>query len=235
MTHFVYSQPIKAIIFDNDGTLMDTEGVYTDMHQYMTGQPLTWDFKLKLMGSNPTELARKTINHCNLNYSIPDFITKMRSYLDSRWPEVQMLPGAEDVIDKFYSMHIPMSIATSSSREEFLLKSSTHHNVTNVMDHIICGTDVARGKPNPDLFLKAFNLWDCKYHIQPCNTLVFEDAPNGVKAANNAGMPVVYVPDPHVNAQQALRDAGATATLILDSLESFNFNSFKFELPQGFY
>jgi hypothetical protein len=90
--------------------------------------------------------------------------------------------------------------------------------------------DVARGKPEPDLFLAALRRWD---GVDAANALVFEDSPLGIAAANRAGMPAVFVPDSHVDPVKSLREYGATAVLTLASLELFDFDRFDWQPSQA--
>lgn len=139
------------------------------------------------------------------------------------WPTIPMMDGAEALINNLKKRGIKMAIATASNRDSFELKSSGHRNVVESMDHIVCGDEVEHGKPEPDLFLAALGKWG---DINPENALVFEDSPLGIKAANRAGIPAVFVPDPHVNAEAALKEYDAVPILTLRSLEEFNFDIF---------
>ena len=94
------------------------------------------------------------------------------------------------------------------------------------MDHIICGDEVQHGKPEPDLFLAALHKWD---GIKAENALVFEDSPLGILAANRAGIPAVFVPDPHMDAEESLRLYNAVPILTIKSLEDFDFDQFVWE------
>lgn len=223
----VYNEPIKAVIFDNDGTLMNTEWVYSVAHKECTGSELTWDLKIHLMGKTPLEACKITCDALHLTES-PESLCKRRTEMvEKYWPTIPMMPGAEKLIDELSKRKIRMAIATASQHKGFEQKSSGHRDVVAKMDHVICGDDVKHGKPEPDLFLAALNSW--KEHIDPKSALVFEDSPLGIAAANRAGMPSVFVPDPHMDAESALKEYDAHPTLIIKSLEDFNYDNFKWE------
>ncbi len=86
-----------------------------------------------------------------------------------------------------------MAVATSSTRSKFALKTQGHSELFKSFQSITCGDDagIVKGKPAPDLFLEARR----KLGSPPSeNCLVFEDALNGIEAARNAGMPVIWIP-----------------------------------------
>ncbi|OHT11869.1 haloacid dehalogenase-like hydrolase family protein [Tritrichomonas foetus] len=220
----VYNEPIRAVIFDNDGTLMNTEWVYSVAHKECTGSELTWDLKIHLMGKTPIEACRITCEALNLTESPESLCERRTKMVEEYWPTIPMMPGAESLIDELHKRNIRMAIATASNHKGFDQKSSGHRDVIAKMDHVICGDDVKNGKPEPDLFLAALGKWD---GIDAKNALVFEDSPLGIAAANRAGMPAVFVPDPHMDAEAALKEYDAHPVLIINSLENFNYDLFK--------
>lgn len=224
----VYNHPIQVVIFDNDGTLMNTEWVYSVAHKECTGSELTWDLKVHLMGKTPIEACKITCDALHLTES-PESLCKRRAEIENNyWPNVPMMPGAERLIDELQKRKIPMAIATASCHKSFDLKSSGHRDVVAKMDHVICGDDVQHGKPEPDLFLAALNKWNKS--IDPKHALVFEDSALGIAAANRAGMASVYIPDSHVDVDSVLKQYDAHPDLIIKSLEDFDFNQFTWEL-----
>ena len=97
----------------------------------------------------------------------------------------------------------------------FDLKTSRHREWFALFECIVLGDDpaVRRGKPAPDIFVVAAE----RLHAEPRRCLVFEDAPAGVAAARSAGMSVIAVPDPNMDAR-----AYADADAILTSLDEFD-------------
>ena len=219
----LWPHPIRAIVYDNDGTLMDTEWVYSVVHKECTGTDLDWDFKVHIMGKTPIEACRMTVEHYNLSESPESLCERRTALVEKYWPTIPMMKGAAEMISKMKEMRIPQAIATASNHKGFDQKSSGHRDIVAMMDHVICGDDVAHGKPEPDLFLAALHKWD---GIPPECALVFEDSPLGIKAANRAGMPAVFVPDPHMNAEKALAEYDAKPILTISSLEDFPYDRF---------
>jgi pseudouridine-5'-monophosphatase len=205
---------------------MDTEWVYSVAHKEVTGHELEWSFKVKLMGKTAIEACKLTCEYHNLSES-PESLCARRSAVEARyWPSIPLLPGVAELIGGLSARRIRQAIATASNRPSFEMKSSGNRSIVEQMDHVVCGDEVAHGKPEPDLFLAALHKWE---GIAPENALVFEDSPLGIAAANRAGMPAVFVPDPHINAVEALKASDAKAVLTLESLEGFDFDLFDWQ------
>lgn len=225
MSTKIWPSPIKAIIFDNDGTLSDTEGGYSWAHKELTGEDLSWDLKPQLMGKSALETCKFYVEHYHLNTTAEELVQRRSKILEQCWKNVKLLLGATEITDKFQSMGIPMCIATSSRRESFEQKIQSHQDLLNKMHHAVCGSEVKRGKPNPDIFELAFEKFENK-ELKRNEVLVFEDSPLGIKAANTLGMASVYVPDSNVNIEKSLDEVGANATIVIKSLNDFDFNLF---------
>jgi pseudouridine-5'-monophosphatase len=220
----VWPHAIRAVIFDNDGTLMNTEWVYSAVHKIVTGRDLEWSFKVRLMGKTPIEACRLTVEHYDLTES-PESLCARRTALENEyWPTIPMMPGAAELIGALAARGIRQAIATASIHSGFDIKSSGHRDIVALMDHVVCADDVQHGKPEPDLFLAALRRWD---GIAAENALVFEDSPLGIAAANRAGIPAVFVPDEHIDPVESLNEYQAMAVLVLRSLEHFPFELFE--------
>jgi pseudouridine-5'-monophosphatase len=205
---------------------MDTEWVYTIAHKEVTGHDLEWSFKVKLMGKTAIEACRMTCEYHNLTES-PESLCARRSAVETRyWPSIPLMPGASALVRGLSDRKIRQAIATASNRPSFEMKSAGHPDIVALMDHVVCGNEVARGKPEPDLFLAALHKWE---GIDPKNALVFEDSPLGIAAANRAGMPAVFIPDSHIDPVESLKEQDAKAVLTLNSLEAFSFDVFDWE------
>eukprot|EP01104_Vermistella_antarctica_P020135 TRINITY_DN841_c0_g1_i1.p1 TRINITY_DN841_c0_g1~~TRINITY_DN841_c0_g1_i1.p1 ORF type:complete len:139 (+),score=21.69 TRINITY_DN841_c0_g1_i1:211-627(+) len=126
------------------------------------------------------------------------------------------MSGAVRLTTHLASHGVPVAVGTSSNKEGVALKLRNHgewfKKVFGNPPNITTGCSVARGKPFPDIFLKAAGT----LNVNPENVLVFEDAPSGVEAATAGGMQVVAVPDPEMDREQY-----AKATRVLSSLDDF--------------
>ena len=222
----IWPHAIKAIIFDNDGTLVDTEWVYSWAHEKITGEKLSWDLKPQLMGKPAKETCELLIQRYNLKMPLDGLMTYRTKIVEECWDKVKLLPGAKEITDKFAEMKIPMAIATSSRRTVFEQKVQTHkEDLMCKIHHVVSGRDVTHGKPHPEIFLKALDGFE---NVKPEEALVFEDSPLGIKAANDAGMPSVFIPDPNMDTPPPPPPQNATPTVTIKSLNDFDFSQFDF-------
>jgi len=181
-----------------DGLLLDTESAYTVAQQQIVGRfdkTFTWDLKAKMMGRKALEAAQILVDDLDLAGKITaeEFVKEREQLLDELFAKAALLPGVERLVRHLHHHGIPMAVATSSHRRHFDLKTSLHSELFGLMHHIVTGDQVAKSKPNPEIFNVAAGLFDSP--PEAATVLVFEDAPNGVEAGLAAGMQVCHVPD----------------------------------------
>jgi pseudouridine-5'-monophosphatase len=204
------ARPARAVIFDMDGVLLDTEPIYTEATQTLVGRygkQYTWDIKRQIMGRDPRFGADVVIQSLDLPLSNEEFQTEMARLLATLMPHAQAMPGAERLIRALHERAVPMALATSSGRLLFGIKSA-RHPWFSLFDAVVCGDDGGlRYKPAPDIFLAAASRLGCP--AEDC--VVFEDSLAGVEAALNANMQVVALLDPRQD-RAAFRNATGVIT-----------------------
>jgi HAD superfamily hydrolase (TIGR01509 family) len=190
---------IKALIFDFDGLILDTETPEYQVWQAIyseNGFELPHDQWAKIIGGAGLSNFDAAEHLSSLSQGKLDSVSlrdRFRSESHALIHSQSILPGVMDYIHEAKRLSLKLAIASSSAHSWV----DTHAKRLGIFEHfdaIICGDDVAPGrtKPNPDLFLLALN----RLQVRKEETIVFEDSPNGVKAANQAGIFVVAVPNP---------------------------------------
>ncbi|KAK8847777.1 Pseudouridine-5'-phosphatase [Tritrichomonas musculus] len=221
-----WPSPIKAIIFDCDGTILDTLQTYFQANGAILGFKYPPELAKQTNGRSEIEVATIIVNHFHLSMTPQDFLSKRNVILKDTLPKSEVIPHVDDLIRKFKEMGFKMSVATSCNRTLHALKTQNHRDLFSLFDYEVCGDEVKHAKPSPDVFqLAASKLGNFK----PENILVFEDAAAGVKAANNAKMPVVVFHKNDEEFHQNLKDYEAEPTVIIESFDNFDYSLFKWE------
>lgn len=214
-------KPVTHIIFDMDGLILDTEHIYEsscrDILQSF-GKDYPHETRMKVLGTTEQATARIIINDLDLPITIQQFLDKQHTICRREFKKLDLMKGADSLIYNLHRSKVPFCLATSSGQEMAELKMSSHHKLFDLFEHKVYGStdpEVKEGKPAPDIFLVAAKRFADKPDPSAC--LVFEDSPNGVRAAVDAGMQSVMVPDTIVSNEQR-----KAATIVLESLEEFN-------------
>ena len=194
------SPNISCLIYDMDGLLLDTEGIYTEVTQQIVGEygkVFDWSVKEKIIGRRSIQAAEIIVESLDLPISPQDYLDSRKDVLLEKFKDTEALPGAKEMTTHFFKLGIPQAIATSSSSPMFEAKFEKHKKWFSQFTQIVRGDDpeLKEGKPAPDIFLLAAK----RLGVDPAECLVFEDAPTGTEAALAAGMSVVVVPDPNMD------------------------------------
>lgn len=186
---------IKAVIFDMDGTLIDTEKYYK----------VAWRYALEHFGYHPTDV--QLLNFRSLGrpfssaYLKSEFggeleYQKVREVRQKKFNElvekegIQLKPGAKEILTFLREKNIVTAIATCTNIEranQYLKQIGLY----DLLDRVISASMVETGKPAPDIYLYACKELD----LNPANCMAVEDSPNGIHSAHDAGCNVIMVPD----------------------------------------
>ncbi|KAJ1812296.1 Pseudouridine-5'-phosphatase [Coemansia sp. RSA 2599] len=219
------TRKIKACIFDMDGLLLDTEVIYSAVTNKILepyGKTFPLETKLKMMGRDVRTATNILLTDLALPLTFDEYDSKATELKEVFFREAQFMPGAERLIRHLADHSIPIALATGSAKPMFLIKTEKHKVVFDLFgDNITCGDDpeVKRSKPSPDIFLTAMRRLDSSLSPQEC--LVFEDAGNGIEAANNAQMCSIWVHDTRFSLDPSSESATHAATERITSLEDF--------------
>jgi pseudouridine-5'-monophosphatase len=195
--------PIRNVIFDMDGVLLDTEPIYTEVTNRITsryGKVFDWSVKANMLGRPAMDSAEYLIDALDLPILPEDYLAERAPMLEEMLATANAMAGAEAFTRELRARGVPMAIATSTDTRLFAVKTDRHRAWFSIFDAIVCGDDprVRRGKPAPDIFLAAAQ----GLGAAPESCVVVEDSPLGVAAARAAGMKVVGFPDPHMDRQK---------------------------------
>lgn len=210
---------IKAIIFDMDGVLIDSEPGHKKVEQEFfksLGIEVSDEEHNKYIGATSYYMMEDIKRKYNLKQKIENLVTENRSsylsYLNSL-EKVEPIHGVKELIKSIYEKNIKLAVASSSPINviETIIKL---FEIEQYLDIIVTGDYVLRSKPFPDIFLLAAE----KLGVKPCECIVFEDSKNGVLAAKRAGMKCVGYKNPHSGNQDL-----SSSDLTIDNFDDIRY------------
>lgn len=194
----------KAVIFDLDGTLIDSMWMWESIDIEYLGRfdiPYEKDIQQQIEGMSFSETAV----YFKERFHIPDSLEQMKHDWDQLayekyQNEVPLKKGALAFLNYLKEHGIKMGIATSNSKN--LVKVVLEkHQIASYFDSIHTACEVEKGKPAPDIYLLVAK----ELGVEPKECLVFEDVPQGIMAGKNAGMTTCAVEDPFSKEQRELK------------------------------
>lgn len=183
----------KGAIFDMDGLLFDTERIFQETWQEIANERhviLGDGFLKAISGTNGATMCRTLEKY----YHVPDgsFIMNecMGRIKKKLSVHVPVKRGVYEILRFFQKEGLHLAVASSSTRQQ-IEKNLEVTGIRGCFDEIVSGTEVACGKPAPDIFLLAAKKIGCI----PGECFVFEDSENGIKAGHAAGCMTIMIPD----------------------------------------
>jgi HAD superfamily hydrolase (TIGR01509 family) len=185
--------PPDAIVFDNDGLLLDTEEAWTRAETELFtrhGATFTFDHKRDLIGTSHTIAAGKLelmLGRPGQGLALMDELHQL--VMAEAEHGVEPRPGAVALVDGLLAAGIPIAVASNSPRA-FLDRVLRTAGMAERFAVTVAGDEVANPKPAPDIYLEACR----RLGADPTKSVGLEDSPTGAQAAKAAGLTVIGVP-----------------------------------------
>ena len=198
-----------AVIFDFDGTLVDSMWLLTEIDiEFLArfGHPFDRRMQDEIEGMSITEIALYFQSHFGIPLSVEEMKQcwidmSVKKYAE----EISLKPHAGELLTALKDLGIPMSIC-SSSHIDMISACMDHNRIRPYFDFVTTACEVERGKPSPDIYLLAAE----RHHVDPSRCVAFEDVTQGILSAKAAGMTAVCVYDPfsdmHMQRNRAAAD-----------------------------
>jgi len=203
----------KALIFDLDGLMLDTESIARAIwmrEAELMSLPIDAELYSSLIGRTYADISATLEKAFHGKADAAEYIDRCLSHYRARILDpIPTMPGLPEMLDYCDAHGLLKAVGTSSGRSmaEIKLRSG---GIEGRFDAMLTGSDVAKGKPDPEIFLKCAE----KLGLEPSECVVLEDSPNGVIAGRAAGMRVVMIP----NLIQPDERVRAAADQVLESL-----------------
>ena len=213
----------KGVIFDMDGLMFDTENLSSECW-VRVGRENNFEITRELIDSTRGLDRRKTKilleEKFGDTFDFQVFSDRSRQYMDDviKKQGMPIKAGLLELLEYIRENRLKCAVASSTERErvEYYLETA---GIRKYFNTIVCGDEVKRGKPNPDIFRKAAE----KLELKPESCLVLEDSKYGIEAAFRAGIPAVMIPDmimPEEETKKMLYDEKKSLLEVIDLLEN---------------
>jgi beta-phosphoglucomutase-like phosphatase (HAD superfamily) len=185
----------KAVIFDMDGLLLDSERPYRDAWLVVSNQKgyaLNESIYSRAVGRDDRDTREIFRAHFGEHFPYDEICADVRVIIDRHTGDRghALKDGVLDLLEYLAQLSIPCAVATSTMREKAVTRLG-QANILRYIRDVSGGDEVTKGKPEPDLYLLAGK----KLGIDPGQCLVFEDSAPGARAGHKAGMSVIVIPD----------------------------------------
>jgi HAD superfamily hydrolase (TIGR01509 family) len=182
---------MKAIIFDMDGLMIDTEKLYFEVEKEIASEfnkTVPQELMRSLMGMSPKEAARIFIDNLKINMTIDEFLEIRGSKMEYKYKnQLEPMKGLFEIIDEFYPK-LDLAIATGSPKR-FLDIVVDKLKIRNYFKVLQASDEIKNGKPDPEIYIETIN----KLKLKPEECFVLEDSSNGARAGKLAGCYTIAV------------------------------------------
>jgi HAD superfamily hydrolase (TIGR01509 family) len=192
MTH---ATPIRAVVFDLDGLMFDTEALFFRAASEMLrdrGKVFTVDIMRAMIGRQPAASGLAFRTMAGLDEEPEALMAEAKGRFEALLDSVRPMPGLIVLLDHLRAFGLPLAVGTSSGRA-YAERLLSGHGLLDRFAFVLCREDVTLHKPDPEIYRTAA----AKFGLEPAEVLVLEDTPTGLAAAKAAGTFAVGVPHDH--------------------------------------
>lgn len=209
---------IKYVIFDMDGTLLDTEPFY-EQSWNETGKRWGVDIRdmyAEYVCGRPLESIKVTLKErFGESFDSDGFMSeRMTLYAQLAEKNLKLKAGCTEILAFLREHGIPCAVATSTV-SKLTYSNLERMKISHLFDAIVTGDAVKNGKPSPDIFIEAGR----QIGAVPQECIVCEDSYSGIIAAHRAGMKPIFIPDRQMPTEETDRLAYATVGSLFDVAE----------------
>ena len=187
------SASIRAVVFDLDGLMFDTESLFFRVSSDMLesrGKSFTPELMRAMIGRRSAEAGHVLKTMTGLDEPVEVLLAEVRERFYAEVDTaVHPTPGLFTLLDRLRQERLPLAVATSS-RRAYAERLLTQHRLRDRFEFVLGSEDVSRGKPDPEIYTLAIE----RLGVPAASVLVLEDSPAGVVAGLEAGALVVGVP-----------------------------------------
>lgn len=187
-------EKVELVIFDMDGLIFDTERLsYLSCVEAAKNFGINFDMNIfyKLLGTNYDSCRNTLIKQYGDKIDVDEYMKEKRKINLSLIKDgAKKKPGLDEILVYLTNKNIKKAVATSSNRE-IALELLEKADVLHYFDYVLCGDEVRKSKPNPEIFLNVTK----KLEVNPRNCIVLEDSEAGVIAASRGKIRVIMIPD----------------------------------------
>ncbi len=186
-------EDLELVIFDVDGLLLNTEFLWQKAWNEVGKKhnlPKIAETFHKVVGISGNDV-KKVLDDNLGNVNERDKLLKEIRMIATQYLEdkTQLMPGVLETLDKLEQLHVRKAVATTTKRD-VTLQRLTKLGIIDRFEYILCGDEVTKRKPNPEIYNTILKQVNCSAK----NALVLEDTGYGVQAAHDAGIKVIMVP-----------------------------------------
>lgn len=190
------SSPVKAVVFDLDGLMFNTEDVFNLSGRELLqrrGMEMTSAILSQMIGRRAPEAFAIMCEMTGLTEPVDALLAESRVVFYDLLPHhLAPMPGLFELLELIEAQRLPKAVATSSSRD-YLEDILGRYDLLKRFNTTLTAEDVTHGKPHPEIYLKAAE----RLGIEPHEMLVLEDSEAGTHSAAKAGARIISVPNDH--------------------------------------